>query len=55
MKWNHYTLTVPFQKSKTVSLVSSIMKSIVAPSALSRFPVKLICCIALGSASNFCC
>ena len=31
------------------------MKNIVTPSALSRFPVKLICCIAFGSVSNFCC
>ena len=31
------------------------MKTIVAPSALVRFPVKLICWIASGSASNLCC
>ena len=24
-------------------------------SALFRFPVKLICCVAFGSASSFCC
>ena len=34
---------------------SSIMKNIVEPSALSRFPVKYICYIAFGSASSFCC
>ena len=28
------------------------MKSIVAPAARSRFPVKLICCIGFGSASR---
>ena len=31
------------------------MKSIAAPSDLSRFPVKLICCIAFGSAPSLCC
>ena len=31
------------------------MKNIVEPSALSRFPVKLICCIAFGPASSFYC
>ena len=55
MKQNHNTLTVPFKKFKTVSFASSIMKNIVAPSALVRFPVKLICCIALGSAFSSCC
>ena len=52
---NHNTLTVPFEKSKTVSFASSTMKYILAHSPLVRFPVKLICCIAFGSASNFCC
>ena len=52
---NHNTLTVPFGKSKTVSFASSIMKNIVEHSALSRFPVKLICCNAFGSAYPFCC
>ena len=47
--------TVSCEKSKTVSYASSIMKNIVAPSARSRFPVKLICCIAFGSASSYCC
>ena len=36
------------------SLASSIMKSIVKPSSRSRFPVKLICCIAFGSALSGC-
>ena len=40
------TLTVPFQKSKTVSFTLSKMKNIVA--LFYRFPVKLICCIAFG-------
>ena len=31
------------------------MKNSVEPSALSRFPVKLIRCIAFGSASSFSC
>ena len=30
------------------------MEHIVAPTALSRFTVKLICCIAFGSASSTC-
>ena len=34
------TLGVPFEKSKTASLDSSIMKNIVAPSALIRFLVN---------------
>ena len=40
------------KKSKIVSFASSITKSIVAPSGRFRFPVKLICCIAFGSASS---
>ena len=51
----HNTFTVPCEKSKMVSFASSIMKNIVAPAAQSRFPVKLICCIAFGSASSACC
>ena len=46
-------LTVLFEKSKTLNFISSTMENIVAPSALSRFPVKLICCIVFGSASTF--
>ena len=42
----------PFEKSNLVSFFSSIMKNIVA--LFSRFPVKLICCIAFGSASSAC-
>ena len=46
--------TVPYEKSKTVFFASSIMKNIVVFPALSKFAVKLICWMALGSASNAC-
>ena len=46
---------VPCEKSKTVSFPFSIMKNIVAPPAWSKFPVKLICCIAFGLASSVYC
>ena len=49
-KQNYNTFTVPFEKSKTVSFASSIMENIVAPPLWFRFPVKLFCCIAFGSA-----
>ena len=42
----HNTFTVPCEKSKTVSFISSIMKKIVVCPALSKLPVKLISCIA---------
>ena len=48
-------ITVSFEKSKTVSFASLIMKYILSLSSLVRLPVKLVCCIALGSASSFCC
>ena len=48
MKENHNTLIIPFEKTKTVSFVFSIMKYSLAPSALVRFPVKFICCYAFG-------
>ena len=51
----HNTFTVPCEKSKMVSFAFSIMQNIIASSSRSRFPVKLICCIALGSASSACC
>ena len=41
--------------SKTILFAFSIKKNNVAPSALPRFPVKLICCIAFGLASRFSC
>ena len=45
---------VPFQESKTVSFASSIIKNISVFPSLSRLAVKLICCIAVGSAYSFC-
>ena len=51
----HNTFTVPWEKSKMVSFGSSIKKNIVAHSARSRFPLKLICYIAFGSVSSACC
>ena len=42
----HNTVTVPCEKSRIVSFVSSIMKKIVVCPDLSRLPVKLICCMA---------
>ena len=56
MKWKKKkkkTETVCCEKSKTISFASSIMKNIDV--SFSIFPVKLICCIAFGSASSFCC
>ena len=55
IKLNHNNLNVPFEKSKTVSFASSIIKNIVALVALFRFPVKSICCIVFGSESSFFC
>ena len=54
MEHNYNTCTVSYEKSKMVSFASSIMKDIVVFPAQSRFvnPVKLICCIAFGSASS---
>ena len=52
VKQNYNTFTVPCEKSKIVSFASSIMKT---TSARSRFPVKLICFIAFGSASSAYC
>ena len=52
MEHIHSTFTVPCEKPKMVSFASSIMKNIIAPSTRSRFPVELICCIAVGTASG---
>ena len=52
-KKNHNNSTGPFEKSKAVSFTSSILKNVSA--FFSRFPVKLICCIAFGPASSFFC
>ena len=46
---------VPFEKSRTVSFVSSIMKNISLFASCSRFPVKLVYCIAFGPPFSFCC
>ena len=43
------TLNISLEKSKTFSIASPTMKNTVAPSALCRFPLKLICYIAYGS------
>ena len=52
---NNNTLTVPFEKSTTISFASSITKNIVEPSALYRFPVKLIWWVGFRSDSRFGC
>ena len=49
------TFTVPCEKSKMVSFASSIMNNIVVFLSRSRFAVKLIFFIAVGSASSACC
>ena len=51
----HNTLTVSCEKSKMFSFTSSIMKNLTQLFAPLRFPVKLICCVAFGSASIACC
>ena len=50
----HNTLAGPCEKSKIVSFASSIMKNNLLLLPL-RFPVKLICFIAFGSAAMACC
>ena len=54
MEHIHNTLTSPSEKSKMDSLASSILKNIVTAAVWSRFLVKLIFCIAFGSASSAC-
>ena len=46
---------VPCENSKIVSFASSRMKYDFVFPALSKFAAKLICWIALGSASSTCC
>ena len=46
------TFTVPCKKSKIICFAPSIMKSIVVFVSYPRFPVKLVYCIAFGSASS---
>ena len=55
MEHIHNTFTVPCENSKMVSFASSIMKNIAVFLAQSRFPVKVICCMAFPSASSICC
>ena len=52
VKYIYNILPIPCQKSKMVSFGTSRMKSIVIISGQSRFPGKLICYIAFGSAST---
>ena len=49
------TLTVFGEKSNIFSFASSILKNIAVSAARSRFLVKLIYWIALGSRSGACC
>ena len=54
-KYVYKAFTVPCEKSKTVSFASSRMKKILLLFGRSKFAVKLICWIALGSTSNAYC
>ena len=54
MKKIYNTFTIAFEKCKTISLVSLIMKNICIFSSGSRFSVKSSRCIASGSASSAC-
>ena len=53
----HNTFTVSCENYKKVSFASSMIKNIVviAFRFSDRFPVKLTCCIAFGSAPRVCC
>ena len=55
MKCIYSTFTFPCEKSKIVSLTSSIMKNTVLFATLSRFPVELICGVAFLSVTGTCC
>ena len=57
IQWNsiHKKLTVTCERSKTVSFASSRIKYNLVFPALSKFAQKLICLIALGSASRAYC
>ena len=55
MKCVYSTFAVPCEKSKIVSLTSSIMKSTVVFPAHSRFPMELIFGIAFLSVTGTCC
>ena len=49
MEHIHSTYTVSCEKIKMVSFRSSIMQNIILTPARSKFPMKLICCIAFES------
>ena len=53
--WIHKTFTVPCENSKTVYFASLRMNYNLVFPALSKFAVKLISWIVLGSASKACC
>ena len=55
VKLIYKTLTIPCEKSKIVSFASSEMKNIVVFSSQSRFPGKIVYCIAFELASSACC
>ena len=46
---------VPYERSKMVSFASSVMKNIIVFPPRPKFVVKLICCVAFGSASSTYC
>ena len=52
---SEFTLTVPLEISKIVYFTSSIIINIFVFHVRSKFPVKLICFIILGSISNAFC
>ena len=52
VEYIHNTFTVSWEKPKIVSFTSSIMKNVNLLLLPLRFPVKLISCIAFGSASS---
>ena len=54
-KWNHNIFTALFEKSKTYFFASLIMTNVYVSPARSRFPVKLVSCIAFGLTSSFSC
>ena len=57
MKQVQNTLTVSCEKSKVASFASSTMENtaVFTFGSRCRFSVKLICCVAFGSASRTCC
>ena len=55
IQYIHNTFMAPCEKSKIISFASSGMKKIVVFLAQSKFQVKLVCLIALGSSSRAYC